>query len=152
VNDTGFMCSFSCFDDLLGNRQGFVERNRTPRDPISQRRPLDQFKHQRTGVLGFFNAVNGRDVRMIEAGEDLGFALEAGQSIRIGREGVGKDLQRDFAVEAGVGRAIRLPHAARPTTSYAPRRAPRVRDMLEALRRIIRLTLRQGAISVIAGR
>ena len=45
-------------------------------------------------------------------GEDLGFPLEAGQAIRIIREGLRQDLQRDVSVELGIAGAIHLAHAA----------------------------------------
>ena len=50
---------------------------------------------------------------MIERREDLRFALEAREPIRIGRERVRQDLQRDVAIQLRVARAIDLTHAAR---------------------------------------
>ena len=51
-------------------------------------------------------------IRVVEAGEDLRLPLEPGEAIRISREGVGEDLQRDLAVELGVGGLPDLAHAA----------------------------------------
>ena len=48
----------------------------------------------------------------VEAGEHLRFPLEPGEPVRISREGVGEDLQRDVAAELRVGGAIDLAHAA----------------------------------------
>ena len=53
------------------------------------------------------DAVDLRDVRMIERGEHLGFASEPCQPLRIAREGVGEDLQRDDAIELGIARTVR---------------------------------------------
>jgi hypothetical protein len=36
--------------------------------------------------------VNVRDVRVVQRGEDLRFALEAGEAIGIGGEGLGQDF------------------------------------------------------------
>ena len=74
---------------------------------------LDQFHHQRADASAFLQAVDVRDVRMVERGEDLRFALEAGQAIGIVGEGIGQDFQGDIAIELGVARAIDLAHAAR---------------------------------------
>ena len=50
--------------------------------------------------------------RSNERRENLRLPREPGQAIRIGREGVGEDLQRDLAVELGVGGLSDLAHAA----------------------------------------
>jgi len=49
---------------------------------------------------------------MVEAGEDLRLSRESGEPVRVRREGVGEDLQRDLAVELGVGGLPDLAHAA----------------------------------------
>ena len=51
---------------------------------------------------------------MVQRGEDLRFALEAGEPIGIGREHVRQDLDRDIAPELRIARAIDLAHAAGP--------------------------------------
>ena len=45
---------------------------------------------------------------MVEAGEDLCFPLEPGEAIRVRREGVRENLQRNIAPQLGVGGAIDL--------------------------------------------
>ena len=60
----------------------------------------------------FFEAVDARDVRMIQRREDLRFALEAREAIGIVRERVRQDLDRDVAIQLRVARAIDLAHAA----------------------------------------
>jgi len=82
------------------------------RDPDRQGRSLDQLQHQRPRAVGFLDAVDGGDVRVVEAGEDLRFPLEPREPIRVSREGVGQDLQRDLAVELRVGGLPDLSHAA----------------------------------------
>ena len=44
---------------------------------------LHQLQHQRTSAFGLFDTVDLRDVRMVQAGEDLCFPLEPSQPIRI---------------------------------------------------------------------
>ena len=90
--------------------------------------PVDQLHHQRAHALGVLEAVDLRDVRMIERREDLRFALEAGETIGIVGEDVRKDLDRDVALQLRVARAIDLAHAARAERSddlVTPRRATR---------------------------
>ena len=81
-------------------------------EAIGQRRPFDQFEHQRADPFGFFQPVNRADVRMIERGEQARFAREAGAAFRIGGEVRRQDLDRHVATELAVARAIDLAHAA----------------------------------------
>ncbi len=93
-------------------RQRLIQRDRTLRDPVGQRWPFNQLQHQRPRPLGFLDAVDGGDVGVVEAGEDLRLPLEPGEPVRISREGVGEDLQGDLAVELGVGGLPDLAHPA----------------------------------------
>ena len=58
-----------------------------------------------------YEAVDRRDVGMVEGGEHLRFSAEPCDAITIKREGVRQDLQRDIAIELGVARAIDLARA-----------------------------------------
>src|SRR5580765_5596374 len=49
---------------------------------------------------------------MVERGEELGFAFEAGDAIGIDSEEFRQDLQRDIAIQLRVARAIDLAHPA----------------------------------------
>ncbi len=50
---------------------------------------------------------------MRERGDGLRLALEAREGGGVGREPVGKNFDRDVAVELRVARAVDLPHSAR---------------------------------------
>ncbi len=103
MDDALLMCRFEGSGDLLGDGQGFVDGDRPLLDAIRQRRPFDQFEDQRLDTLSLLQPVDTADVRVVQRGEDFGFPLEAGQAVRVRRKGVGEDLQRDLAVELGVG-------------------------------------------------
>ncbi len=66
------------FGDLPRDRQRLVERHRALRDPIRERRPLHELQDERAYAVGVFEAVNGRDVRMVERGEDFALRAETG--------------------------------------------------------------------------
>ena len=74
---------------------------------------LDQFHHERAHAAGFFEAVDVRDVRMVQRRERLRFAREPRQPFGISGERVRQDLERDVAIQLRVARAIHLAHAAR---------------------------------------
>ena len=67
-----------------GDLEQAVERKAVARNPIAQRRPLDQLHRQEVDVSGLLNGVNGDDVGMIECGSRARLLLEAPQPIRVG--------------------------------------------------------------------
>jgi hypothetical protein len=89
---------------LLRVIEGSLEGKRT-----RLRLALDQL-HLQGAVL---NAVQMRDMGMIQRGQHLGFAPEASHALRVAGECVGQDLQRHIALELGVTGAIDLVHATR---------------------------------------
>ena len=67
--------------------------NRPARDPLRQVLALDQFHHERARRRRHvFEAVDVRDVRMVQRREGLGFAREPRQPVGIGRKRVGRIL------------------------------------------------------------
>ena len=102
--------------DLPRDRQRLVQRNRALRDPIGQRRAHRRAPVRRAPscrLQRLFEAVDRRDVGMIQRRQELRLALEAREAVRIGGEELGQDFQRDVAIEPRVARAIHLAHAAR---------------------------------------
>jgi hypothetical protein len=61
---------------------------------------------------GFFETVDVGDVRMVQRGQGLGFALKPRDSLRVGGERLGQDLDRNGAIELRILRAVDLTHAA----------------------------------------
>ena len=117
VDDTGVVGRLQRLGNLPGDWQGLVERNWSLRDAFGQRPPFDQFQDKRmlvgSGVsAAFFQAVDGRDVGMIERREHLGLALEPDEPVTIVDEGLGEDLQRDIAAELCIGRPVHPSHTA----------------------------------------
>ena len=89
MDDSLLMRSFEGVGDLLRDRQRLIDRNRPLRDPICQRRPLDEFHHQRDCAGAPFQAVDVGDVRMIQRREDFRFALEPRHTFSVGGNEVG---------------------------------------------------------------
>ena len=84
----------------------------TMADAIRERRSFGQLHDERAHAFGFFQSVNGGDVRVIERGEQLRLSLEAPHALGIARKLGGQDFQRDVPVELRVMRAIHLAHPA----------------------------------------
>ena len=98
--------------DLARDRRAPRRPRSALRDAVGQRRALDELHHEGADAVRLLEAVDGGDVRVIERGQDLGFALEPGEPIGVSGERRGKHLERDLALQIHVGRAIHLAHAA----------------------------------------
>ena len=111
MDHTGFMCGLQRFRNLFRYLQGFIEWDRPFADPFSQGRSLDQLQHQRPRACFFFDAVDGRDAGMVQAGKNPCFPLEPCEAIRISGKRLGQDLQCHLTVQLGIGGLIDLAHA-----------------------------------------
>ena len=111
MDNTGLMRGFQRFGNLLRDWQRLIHRDRPLRDPVGERRSLDQLQHERPRPVALLDAVDLRDVGVVEGRENVCFALETREAIRIVGERVGENLQRDIAVELRVGRLPHLSHA-----------------------------------------
>jgi hypothetical protein len=78
-----------------------------------QRRPFHEFHHQGADAARFFQAVNCRDVRVVERSQHLRFAAKARQAFRVVAELSGQNLERHVAIQLGVAGAIDFAHATR---------------------------------------
>ena len=71
------------------------------------------FHHQKINAVLVASVVERADVRMIQAGDGLCFALEALAQFGAVSEMSGQHLDRDDSIEAGIARFINLAHSAR---------------------------------------
>ena len=83
-------------------------------ETFRERWTFDQFEHERLHAVRFLEAIDCRDVGMIERGEHLRFTLEPRHALGIVREGARQDLQRDVAIELRVAGAEHFAHPACP--------------------------------------
>jgi hypothetical protein len=115
VDDAALVRFFQGFRDLPRDGDRLVHGDRSALQALPEVLALDQFHHQREHAVGgrLLEAVDGGDVGVIQGGEDLRLAAEAGDALRVQREGRGQHLERDLAAELRVARAQHLAHAAR---------------------------------------
>ena len=114
MNDALLVRGFERLGNLPRDRQRVVERNRSLERCARRASAVDEL-HARARCMPsrFLEAVDRGDVRMIQRREHLRFALEPREPIRIGRERLRQDLERDVAIQPRVAGAIHLAHAAR---------------------------------------
>ena len=114
MDDPRFVLCLQSLGELMRNRQRFVDRDRAVCDAVGERGSFNQLQGERAGAIGFvffFRAVDLRDAKVVEAGENLRLPLESREAIGVSREGVRKDLQGDIAAQLRVGGPIHLAHA-----------------------------------------
>src|SRR5437773_2218004 len=113
MDDALLVRRFERVGNRFGDGQRLVQRKRTLREAIGKRRALDELLDERVDAARFLEAVNRRDIRMIERREELRFAPEPRNTVAIQRERFRQYFQGDVAIERRVSRAIDLAHAAR---------------------------------------
>ena len=80
-------------------------------DAIRERRSFDQLHHERRHAGRTFQAIDRRNVRMIERGQNFCLTLEARQPLDICRHRRGQHLDSHSPLQVGVGGLVHLPHA-----------------------------------------
>jgi hypothetical protein len=65
-------------------------------------------------AVDLLEAINGGDVRMIQRGEEVCFALKPGNPVRIVDEAVRDHLEGDVTIESRITRSVHLAHPAGP--------------------------------------
>ncbi len=83
VDDALLVRGFEGFGDLFGDGERLIDRNRTLRDAVGERRPLDQFHDEGMDTAGLLEAVDGGDVGVVQGREGLGFPLEPGDTLGV---------------------------------------------------------------------
>jgi len=109
MDDALLMRRFEGFRDLLSDAECFIDGNRAACDALVQALAVDQLQYEELRTVDFFEAMDLRDVRMVERGEHLGFTAESRDALGIVGERRRQDLQRDVSTELGVFGAIDLP-------------------------------------------
>ena len=103
---------FEPVDDLHGDRRRLPPGDRARAMRCASVSPSTRSSTRYGEPSEPLEAVDRRDVRMAHRGEHARLALEAAQAARIAAEGVAQRLDRDFASEARIERAIDGAHAA----------------------------------------
>ena len=103
---------FERLRDLLGDGQGFIDRDRATRDALRQIVALDEFHHEGAARRRLLESVDRGDVGMIQRRERLRLRVRSAPGVRVRGERVRQDLDRDLAAQRRVRRSVHLPHPA----------------------------------------
>jgi hypothetical protein len=69
--------------DLLRDLEGLVEGDSTARETLLEVLALDELEGEERPPVGLLEPVDGGDARVIERGEEVGLAPEAGESLGV---------------------------------------------------------------------
>jgi len=107
--------------DLSGDLDRLTLRQGPRGEPLSQRLPVEQLHDGVHLAVGVTKLVDREDVRVREGRDGFRLALETRERGRIGRNGLGEDLDRHLAAQARVPRPVDFPHPAplAPTSLFA---------------------------------
>src|SRR5688500_20395224 len=98
MNHATLMCSFECFSDLLRDLEGLSDRDGAMSQALCEVLALHELEDEECDAVDLFEAVNARDIRVIERGQDVRLTPEPRDSISVARHLRGDDLDRDLAV------------------------------------------------------
>jgi hypothetical protein len=118
VNDLARMRGLEAGNDLVRNIECLVEAKGPCGDALSQRRTFDELHDDDRLAFDLLEAMDRRDVGMIQRCEDLRLASEARQAVGIVREVLGQHLDGDVAIQARIAGAPDFAHAARTNLVY----------------------------------
>ena len=115
VDDALLVRGFERVGDLPGDRERLRHRQGAARDERGEVVALNQLHDERRRAGSgrrALDAVDLRDVGMVECGERLRLAREPRYALAIAGHGLGKRLDGDVPVQLRIARAIHLTHAA----------------------------------------
>ena len=93
------MSSLQAFGDLDEERDRFVDRNWTLRNPLRQGLAFHQFHDDELLPIVLFETIERGDVRVIDLGKKPGLTLEPIQAFFVSGELLGKNFDGDVASE-----------------------------------------------------
>ena len=79
---------------------------------VTNRRAVQQLRDDVRRVVVGADVIDGKDIRVVERGRGASLLREPEEPIGVERERLGKDLDRDIAIEPRVTRAVHLSHPA----------------------------------------
>src|SRR5215203_973110 len=119
VNDAFLVRSLECVGKLPRDGKCFYDRQardsrccRSVRESVCERLARDELQQQETDPVGFLDAVDPTDVRVVERGQHSCLPLEPRNSIGVIRECGRQDLDRDITAKGWIMAVIDLAHAA----------------------------------------
>ena len=111
MHDSSIVRGLQRLGQLAGDRQRFIQRQCAAQDALREVLSVDELHRDRVHRARLLDAVNRRDVGVVERGQRLRLAREPRQPVIVSRDGVGQDLERDVSLQPEVAGAVHLAHS-----------------------------------------
>jgi len=111
MNDAAGVSGLEAGGDVDGNVEEFIGIERLVTQEMLESEAIEKFHGDESLAVLLTDIVNGADIRMIEGGSGLRFALEAGEGLWIEGDFGRKEFEGDKAVQAGVFGFVDNAHA-----------------------------------------
>ncbi len=112
MDDPLLVSRFERVGDLAGDLESLLRFQSAADELLRERLPFHELEHERPHASGLLDAVDRRDVSMVERREDLRFALETRHALGVCGESFRQDLDCHVAPQPRVPGAVHLPHSA----------------------------------------
>ena len=112
VNDAFGVRGVERVGDFDGEREQVFDVQRAAGDAVLERLAVEKFHGDEGLAVLLADVVNGADVRMVQRGGGLRFALETGERLRIARDILRQKFQRDEAPQARIFGLVHDTHTA----------------------------------------
>ncbi len=112
MNDSSTMGSLQRTGDLSSQLEHLLYRQRLAIHVLLERLAFEQLHDEELLPLVFSHVVNGADVRIVQRGCGVCFALEALLRIGISGETRRQNLDRDVSIETRVSGTVNFAHSA----------------------------------------
>jgi hypothetical protein len=83
MDDPLLMRGLNSICDLRRNRQSFSEWQGTTRDSSGKGRPVDKLEHERWSASASFQAIDRRDVWVVQRSKHSRFPMKPRQSVKV---------------------------------------------------------------------
>jgi hypothetical protein len=112
VDDPFGVCCVESVSDLNSERQNKFSFQWTATNAMLQRHPVQKLHSDKCFTILLTDVEDRADVRMVESGRSLGFALKTSQCLRVASNFIGQELEGYKTMEPGVFRLVDHAHAA----------------------------------------
>ena len=114
MDEASLVRGFQGVHDLTRDVERFWHRQGAIRaEHVGERFAFHQLHDDGANAAAGFDAVDLRDVRMIERRECFGLALEPRKAFGVGSKDLGQNLERDVTIEAAVAGPVHFAHSTR---------------------------------------
>src|ERR1019366_8990868 len=111
MNDPLGVSRIQCVWYVDAERQDQFGLQRTPRNAVLQRHPIQTLHCDERLPILLTNVEDHADIGMVESGRSLGFALESGERLRIASNLFGQELEGDETMQPRVLSLVDNTHA-----------------------------------------